>query len=160
LPDGRTTIEIDLNGEEHTLDVAPNELLLNVLRERLELTGPKYGCGIGECGACTVLLNDVPALSCLVLAVSADGARIRTVEGLAGDGGRLDPIQEAFIEENAFQCGFCTPGMLVMTKRLLSEIPQPTEDEIRDYLKGNQCRCTGYASIVRAVKRAATKGGR
>jgi len=157
--DGRVRIRLVVNGEEHALDVAPNELLLNVLRERLELTGAKYGCGIGECGACTVLLNGVPALSCLVLAVSADGARVETVEGLSGDGGRLDPIQEAFIEENAFQCGFCTPGMLVMTKRLLSEIPEPTEDEIRDYLKGNICRCTGYASIVRAVKRAVEKGG-
>ncbi len=157
--DGRGRIRIIVNGEEKAIDVAPNELLLNVLRERLKLTGPKYGCGIGECGACTVLMNGVPALSCLVLAVSADGARIETAEGLGADG-RLDPIQEAFIEENAFQCGYCTPGMLVMTKRLLEEISDPTEDEIKDYMKGNQCRCTGYASIVRAVKRAAEKGGR
>ncbi|HHK67207.1 MAG TPA: (2Fe-2S)-binding protein [Candidatus Acetothermia bacterium] len=152
-------MRIIVNGEEKAIDVAPNELLLNVLRERLKLTGPKYGCGIGECGACTVLMNGVPALSCLVLALSADGARIETAEGLGADG-RLDPIQEAFIEENAFQCGYCTPGMLVMTKRLLEEISDPTEDEIKDYMKGNQCRCTGYASIVRAVKRAAEKGGR
>jgi len=156
--DDRARIRLIVNGEEQAIDVAPNELLLNVLRERLKLTGPKYGCGIGECGACTIRLNGIPTLGCLVLAVSADGARVETVEGLGGDG-RLDPIQEAFIAENAFQCGYCTPGMLVMTRKLLDEIPDPTEDEIKDYMKGNQCRCTGYASIVRAVKRAAEKGG-
>ena len=155
------TVEIGLsvNGERRVLEVAPNELLLNVLRERLELTGTKYGCGIGECGACTIWLNGEPVLGCLVLAVSADGGDVRTVEGLAAPDGTLDPLQEAFIEENAFQCGYCTPGMLMMTKKLLEEIPEPTEDEIRDYLKGNRCRCTGYASIVRAVNSVA-RGGR
>jgi len=150
----RVPIELVVNGKPTSLSVYPNELLLNVLRERLELTGAKYGCGIGECGACTVWLNGTPVLGCLVLAVSADGAEIRTIEGLASPDGTLDPLQEAFIEENAFQCGYCTPGMLMMTKKLLEEIPQPTEDEIRDYLKGSHCRCTGYASIVRAVRRA------
>jgi len=135
--------------------VAPNELLLSVLRERLELTGPKYGCGTGECGACTVWLNGEPVLACLVLAVSADGSEIVTVEGLARPNGELDPLQQAFIDHNAFQCGYCTPGMLMMSKKLLAEIPSPTEDEIRDYLKGNRCRCTGYASIVRAVESCA-----
>lgn len=151
------TVEITLNvnGKRYQLDVAPNELLLNVLRERLELTGTKYGCGIGECGACTVWLNGEPVLGCLVLAVSADGGDVRTIEGLAAPDGTLDPLQQAFIEENAFQCGYCTPGMLMMTKKLLEELPEPTEDEVRDYLKGNRCRCTGYASIVRAVQRAA-----
>ncbi len=153
--DERTRIELAVNGAKHELDVAPNELLLNVLRERLELTGAKYGCGIGECGACTVWMDGEPALGCLVLAVSADGADVRTVEGLAAPDGTLDPLQQAFIDENAFQCGYCTPGMLMMTKKLLEGIPEPTEDEIRDYLKGNRCRCTGYASIVRAVRRAA-----
>jgi len=158
-PDETTRIVLTVNGARHELDVRPNELLLNVLRERLELTGTKYGCGIGECGACTVWLNGVPVLGCLVLTVSADGAEIRTIEGLAAPDGTLDPLQEAFIEENAFQCGYCTPGMLMMTKKLLEEIPGPTEDEIRDYLKGNHCRCTGYASIVRAVQRAAGRDG-
>ena len=154
-PDQTARITLRVNGVGHELDVAPNELLLNVLRERLELTGSKYGCGIGECAACTVWMNGAPVLACLVLAISADGAEIRTVEGLAAPDGTLDPLQEAFIEENAFQCGYCTPGMLMMTKKLLEEIGDPTEDEIRDYLKGNHCRCTGYASIVRAVRRAA-----
>ena len=153
--DERTSIELSVNGQPYAVDVAPGDLLLNVLRERFELTGTKYGCGIGECGACTVWMNGAPVLGCLVLAVGADGAEIRTVEGLAGPGGALDPLQEAFIEENAFQCGYCTPGMLLMTRKLLEEIPDPTEDEIVDYLKGNHCRCTGYASIVRAVHRVA-----
>jgi len=151
--DQRTTISLAVNGKPVTLDVAPNDLLLNMLRDRLALTGAKYGCGIGECGACTVWLNGVPVLGCLVLAVCADGGDVRTIEGEA-DGGRLSDLQQAFIDENAFQCGYCTPGMLMMTKKLLAEIPEPTEDEIRDYLKGNHCRCTGYASIVRAVNRA------
>jgi len=157
--DEKSRISLTVNGTRHELDVLPNELLLNVLRERLELTGTKYGCGIGECGACTVWLNGEPVLGCLVLAVSADGGDVRTVEGLAASDGTLDPLQQAFIDENAFQCGYCTPGMLMMTKKLLEEIPEPTEDEIRDYLKGNRCRCTGYASIVRAVNSVA-RGGR
>ena len=152
--DETTTITLTVNGETMELDVSPNELLLNVLRERLELTGTKYGCGIGECGACTIWLNGTPVLGCLVLAVSADGGEVRTIEGLAAPDGTLDPLQEAFIKENAFQCGYCTPGMLMMTKKLMEEIPRPTEDEVRDYLKGNHCRCTGYASIGRAVQRA------
>ncbi len=153
--DESVVISLTVNGEAMEIDVAPNELLLNVLRERLELTGSKYGCGIGECGACTVWLDGRPALGCLVLAVSADGADVRTIEGLAAPDGTLDPLQQAFIDEDAFQCGYCTPGMLMMTKKLLEEIPQPTEDEIRDYLRGSHCRCTGYASITRAVLRAA-----
>ncbi len=155
----RISIELTVNGVPTALDVLPNELLLNVLRERLALTGAKYGCGIGECGACTVWLNGMPVLGCLVLAVSADGGDVRTVEGLGAPDGTLDPLQVAFIEENAFQCGYCTPGMLMMTKKLMEEIPEPTEDEVRDYLKGNQCRCTGYASIVRAVNTAAKSDG-
>ncbi len=122
-----------------------------MLRERLQLTGSKYGCGIGECGACTVQMNGQPVLSCLVLAISADGSDIVTVEGLQGPSGELDPLQESFIEHAAFQCGYCTPGMLMTAKSLLQENPCPTEEEVRDYLKGNLCRCTGYASIVRAV---------
>jgi len=158
--DEAVDISLTVNGEAMEIDVAPNELLLNVLRERLELTGSKYGCGIGECGACTIWLDGQPALGCLVLAVSADGADVRTIEGLAAPDGTLDPLQQAFIDEDAFQCGYCTPGMLMMTKKLLEEIPQPTEDEIRDYLRGSHCRCTGYASIVRAVGRAASRTAR
>ncbi len=149
-------VELTVNGVRHRLPVKPNELLLNVLRERLELTGSKYGCGIGECGACTVLLNGVPTFSCLVLAVAADGSEVVTVEGLASPDGELDPLQNAFIEHGAFQCGYCTPGMLMTSKSLLQETPSPTESEIRDYLKGNRCRCTGFTSIVRAVMSCAT----
>ncbi len=151
-PEESHTITLTVNGQERRLTVVPNELLVNVLRERLDLTGTKYGCGIGECGACTVLLDGVPTLSCLTLAVAADGCEVTTVEGLEGAGGELDALQEAFIEHAAFQCGYCTPGMLMMTKRLLEENPRPSEEDIRDYLKGNRCRCTGFAAIVRAVE--------
>jgi carbon-monoxide dehydrogenase medium subunit len=150
-PEDRHLIELTVNGVPRRLAVAPNELLLNVLRERLELTGAKYGCGIGECGACTVHLNGRPALSCLVLAVDAAGGDVLTVEGLQGADGELHAIQKAFIEHAAFQCGYCTPGMLMMTKDLLDHNACPSEDEIREQLKGNRCRCTGFASIVRAV---------
>jgi carbon-monoxide dehydrogenase small subunit len=140
-----------VNGEQHRVWVQPNDLLLNVLREDLELTGPKYGCGIGECGACTVLLNGRPALACLTLAVVADGTEVVTVEGLQARGGALHPLQEAFLDQQAFQCGYCTPGILMMSKALLDDIPAPDEDDVREYLRGNRCRCTGFASIVRAV---------
>ncbi len=148
-------VTLTVNGVPRRLSVRPNELLLNVLRERLHLTGSKYGCGTGECGACTVLLNGQPALACLVLAVAADGSDVLTIEGLERPDGTLDPLQEAFIEHAAFQCGYCTPGMLMMSRQLLEEIPSPDEDDIRDYLKGNRCRCTGFAGIVRAVKSCA-----
>lgn len=115
------------------------------------MTGSKYGCGIGECGACTVHMDGEPTLSCLTLAISAHGRNIVTVEGLQGPDGKLDPLQEAFIEHSASQCGYCTPGMLMTAKKLLEENASPTEEEVRDFLKGNLCRCTGYASIVRAV---------
>ncbi len=126
-------IQLTVNGVRRQLRVKPNELLLNVLRERLELTGSKYGCGVGECGACTVQLNGEPALACLVLAIAADGSEVLTVEGLQGADGSLDPLQEAFIEHNGFQCGYCTPGMLMMTKKLRRDSPSPTEGEIRDH---------------------------
>jgi aerobic-type carbon monoxide dehydrogenase small subunit (CoxS/CutS family) len=150
----RVGIELTVNGVGYALDVAPSDLLLNVLRERLELTGAKYGCGIGECGACTVWIDGEAVLGCLILAVTAHSKEIRTIEGEA-ENGQLSDLQEAFVEENAFQCGYCTPGMLMMTKKLLEEIPTPSDEEIVDYLKGNHCRCTGYASIVRAVRKAA-----
>lgn len=150
----KKTIHITLNGEAREWTVYPNELLLNVLREVEFLTGTKYGCGIGECGACTVHVDGVPVLSCLSLAIASDGADILTIEGLANKG-KLDPIQEAFLDHSAFQCGFCTPDMIMMTRALLNEIPNPTEDQLRDYLRGNLCRCTGYAAIVRAALAAA-----
>jgi xanthine dehydrogenase iron-sulfur cluster and FAD-binding subunit A len=154
-PGDERTVTLLVNGEKHRLWVQSNELLLNVLREKLQLTGSKYGCGIGECSACTVLMDGKPVLACLVLAVAAEGADIRTVEGLQAADGSLDPLQEAFIDHAAFQCGYCTPGMLMTAKSLLAEIPHPVEDEVRHYLRGNLCRCTGYVSIVRAVLAAA-----
>ncbi|UCD44095.1 MAG: (2Fe-2S)-binding protein [Candidatus Bathyarchaeota archaeon] len=149
-------IEITINGRKRQFDVEPNKLLLNLVRDELYLTGTKYGCGIGECGACTVHLDGEAVLACMVLAVDADGHRVDTIEGVA-DGDTLDPVQEAFIEEGAIQCGFCTPGFIMTTKALLGENPDPSEAEIREYLKGNYCRCTGYVNIVRAVQSAARK---
>lgn len=149
--DEKRLITLRVNGREHLVWVAPNDLLLNVLREQLQLTGTKYGCGIGECSACTVQMDGAPVLSCLVLAVSAVGKDILTVEGLQAPNGDLDPLQEAFIDYAAYQCGYCTPGMLLTAKSLLAEVPRPSEDDVRHYLRGNLCRCTGYASIVRAV---------
>jgi aerobic-type carbon monoxide dehydrogenase small subunit (CoxS/CutS family) len=149
-------IEITVNGRKRRFDVEPNKLLLNLVRDELYLTGTKYGCGIGECGACTVLLDGEAVLSCMVLAVDADGKCVETIEGVA-DGDKLDPIQEAYIEEGAIQCGFCTPGFIMTTKALLKENPDPSEAEIREYLKGNYCRCTGYVNIIKAVQSAAKK---
>ena len=144
-------IELNVNGQKLQAWVAPNDLLLNVIREQLELTGSKYGCGIGECSACTVQMDGKPVLACLVLAVSAVGHEILTVEGLQEPNGELHPLQEAFLDFAAYQCGYCTPGMLLTAKSLLADQPHPTEDDVRHYLRGNLCRCTGYASIVRAV---------
>ena len=149
----RRRIKFKLNGELVEVDVRPNELLLNVLREKFHLTGTKYSCGLGECGACTVLVDGEPVLACLTLAVDVNGKEVVTIEGLAKNG-ELDPIQRAFAEEGAIQCGFCTPGFIIITKALLSENPNPTEEEIREYIRGNLCRCTGYVNIVKAIKRA------
>ncbi|MBI2202456.1 MAG: (2Fe-2S)-binding protein [Candidatus Rokubacteria bacterium] len=154
----RRMIRIRVNGEWRELSVAGNALLLNVLREDEGLTGTKYGCGIGECGACTVRIDGEPVLSCLTLAVAVDGCEVQTVEGLAVDG-RLDPLQEAMLDTAAVQCGFCTPGMLMTARALLDETPAPSEQDVRDHMKGNLCRCTGYASIVRAVLEAANRDG-
>jgi carbon-monoxide dehydrogenase small subunit len=151
-------IELTINGRKRRFDVEPNKLLLSLVRDDLYLTGTKYGCGIGECGACTVHLDGEAVLACMVLAVDADGRRVDTIEGVA-EGNRLDPVQEAYIEEGAIQCGFCTPGFVMTTKALLAENPDPSEAEIREYLKGNYCRCTGYVNIVRAVQSAARKLG-
>jgi carbon-monoxide dehydrogenase small subunit len=152
----RHTIHLQLNGEPREWSVYPNDLLLNVLREQEFLTGTKYGCGIGECGACTVHVDGQAVLACLTLAVACDGSEVLTIEGLARNG-KLDAVQSAFLDQTAFQCGFCTPDMILMTRALLNENPNPTEADVRDYLRGNLCRCTGYASIVRAALDAAQK---
>jgi carbon-monoxide dehydrogenase small subunit len=150
----KTTIII--NGRSREFDVPPQTLLLNLLREELDLTGSKYGCGIGECGACTILLEEEPVLGCMTLAVDCDGKSVETIEGM-NKGNKLHPIQESYLEEGAVQCGFCTPGFIMTTKALLAENPEPDEDEIREYLKGNICRCTGYVNIVKAVQSTAEK---
>jgi carbon-monoxide dehydrogenase small subunit len=134
--------------------------LLQMLREQLALTGTKNGCEAGECGACTVLVDGEPVNSCMMLAVEVDGREVTTVEGLArlyGDGKQLSPLQEAFVEHNAVQCGFCTPGMLISAHALLERSPDPTEEEIREALVGNLCRCTGYLRIIQAVQTAAAR---
>jgi carbon-monoxide dehydrogenase small subunit len=151
-------IRIKLNDEWREVSVSPADLLLNVVRDQEQLTGTKYGCGIGECGACTVHVDGQPVLSCLTLAVAVDGCEVRTIEGLASDG-QLDPLQEAFLDKAAIQCGFCTPGMVMTSRALLDENPHPSETEVREFMKGNLCRCTGYSSIVRAVLAAAGSPG-
>ena len=146
-------ISLNVNGKDYPLEVKPNEILLNVLRDRLALMGTKYGCGIGECGACTVLLDGKAVLSCQTLAFTAAGKRITTIEGLERDG-ELDPLQQAFIDEGAVQCGYCTPGMILSAKALLDAKPDPSTEEIKQAIRGNLCRCTGYTNIVRAIKKA------
>jgi len=148
------SITVTVNGTLEVLDVRANMTLLQMLREKMALTGTKNGCGAGECGACTVLLNGEPVNACMVLAAEVDGAEIITVEGLAHDN-RLDVVQQAFVDEGGVQCGFCTPGMLISARALLDRNPNPTEDEIREALVGNLCRCTGYTRIVRAIQTAA-----
>ncbi len=147
-------IRLTVNGKPYDVEVEPRERLLDVLRYKVGLTGTKEGCGTGDCGACTILLNGKRVTSCLVLAVSAHDSEITTVEGIA-DNGHLHPVQKAFIEHGGLQCGICTPGFIVSSYALLKEIPNPTEEEIRFNLAGNLCRCTGYVKIVEAVKAAA-----
>jgi carbon-monoxide dehydrogenase small subunit len=149
-------ITVTINKETEVVEVPSNMTLLQMLREKLVLTGTKNGCTAGECGACTVLLNGEPANSCLVLAAECDGAQIVTVEGLAHNS-HLSPIQEAIIKHGGVQCGFCTPGVLISAQALLNRNPQPSEYEIRDALVGNLCRCTGYLRIIEAVKEAADR---
>ena len=156
----KKVITLTVNGVKQELLVAPNELLLNVLRDRLGLTGTKYGCGIGECCSCTVLVDGVPTLACLTLAIGLDGSDIVTIEGIGRVDGGLDPLQESFLDHGAVQCGFCTPGMIIMGKALLQENPKPTEREIREYIRGNLCRCTGYTLIVQAIQDCAEKAER
>ena len=156
-PRPQAHIALQVNGEPAEVHFAAYKTLLEVLREDLNLCGTKHGCELGECGACAVLLEGRPVLSCLVLGVECDGREVTTVEGLAADG-RLDPLQEAFADLGAAQCGYCTPGFLVTAKALLDEHPHPTREEIREALSGNLCRCTGYQQIFEAVERACGDG--
>lgn len=146
-------ISFKLNGRHVEADVEPNELLINVLRERFGLTSVKYGCGIGECGACTVLVDGRPVLSCLTLAVDVNGREVTTVEGLDREGG-LTPIQRALMEEGGIQCGYCTPGFVMVGEYLYRKNRRYSEEEIRSLIRGNLCRCTGYVNIVKAFKKA------
>ena len=153
----RVAIELVVNGVRRPLVVEPRETLAEVLRDRLDLRGAKVSCDAQVCGACTVLVDALPVSGCTFLAVDADGRRVRTVEGLATDG-QLNPLQQAFIGHAAFQCGFCTPGMLMATTALLEDVPQPTREQVVHGLEGNICRCTGYEPIVEAVLQAAGQG--
>ena len=149
-------IELTINGEEVQATVPPHRTLVELLRDELDLTGTTEGCGVGVCGCCTVLVDGNPMASCFELAVNADGKEIRTVEGLAalspGDG--LHPLQEAFQEHEGFQCGYCTPGILMSTAAMLADVPDPDEDDIRTYLAENLCRCTGYSQIIESIEAA------
>lgn len=151
------TITFTVNGKPQKVHVKPSWTLASVLREQLGLLGTKIGCGEGECGACTVLMNGKTVTSCLVLAVQADAAEIITIEGLENTDGTLHPVQEAFVESGAVQCGYCTPGMVMSTIALLEKHPEPTEQEVREGLTGNLCRCTGYQKIFEAVQIASKK---
>ena len=148
------TITVTVNGSSEYVNVPSNMTLLQMLREKLAITGTKNGCSAGECGACTVLVDGEPVNSCMMLAVEADGREVTTVEGLAS-GDRLSALQDAFVEHSALQCGFCTPGVLISAHALLERNPHPTDDEVREALVGNLCRCTGYLRIVQAVQAVA-----
>ena len=147
-------IVLHINGQDCPVKVEPDDLLVDVLRDMLWLTGTKKGCGTGDCGACTVIMDGRPVTSCLVLAVAAEGKSIETIEGMAS-GEELHPLQQSFIDYGAVQCGYCTPGLLMMAKHLLEHNPTPSEDEIRAGIAGNLCRCTGYTKIVEAIQAAA-----
>jgi aerobic-type carbon monoxide dehydrogenase small subunit (CoxS/CutS family) len=149
-------IKVTVNGKVHERRVESRMLLVDFLRDELGLTGTHIGCDTGHCGACTVMLNGIPVKSCLVLAVQANNSRVETIEGLATKG-KLHPVQRAFLEQNALQCGFCTPGMILSTLFLLQRNPNPSDLEIRRSIEGNLCRCTGYLNIIRAVKSAAAE---
>jgi carbon-monoxide dehydrogenase small subunit len=147
-------LNITVNGKDYELQVKPSANLLDVIREDLGLTGTKEGCGVGECGSCTVIVDGITVNACLMLAMEAQGSRVTTIEGLA-DGEKLHPIQQAFVDVGGLQCGFCTPGMILSTKALLDENDSPTDEEIRKGLEGNFCRCTGYTKIIESVRTAA-----
>ncbi len=152
----KVEITLTVNGDRTSVHVEPNRTLLDVLRDDLGLTGTNRGCNQGDCGACTVHVDGKAMNACLVLALDADGSHVTTIEGLA-DGGRLHPLQQAFVDEGAVQCGYCTPGMIMTAAALLDAHPHPTEEQIRDGIEGNLCRCTGYEAIVRAIHAAGRK---
>ena len=151
---GTVTVRYTINGEAHEVEIAPNRTLLEVVRDDLRLTGTKEGCGTGDCGACSMIVDGKLITSCLMLAPQADGSEITTIEGVAQDG-KLHPLQQKFIDHGAVQCGFCIPGMIVAGKALLDSNPAPSELEIREAIAGNLCRCTGYTKIVEAIADAA-----
>jgi len=153
------TIRLSVNGKARSVDTEPERPLLEVLREDLGLTGTKYGCGEGQCGSCTVLLDGQPTVSCVTTVRAAEGRKIVTIEGLA-EGGTLHPVQQAFLDEGAVQCGYCTPGMVLQTVALLQNHPKPTDAQIVDGLNGNLCRCSDYQRIMSAVRRAAAATGK
>ena len=153
----RQSVVLRVNGKDHALELEPHRSLLAVLREELGLTGTKEGCNAGDCGACTVLLDGVPVNACLILAVQVAAQEVTTIEGVA-DAGNLHPLQEAFIECGAVQCGYCTPGMVLSSIALLRETPHPTRSEIQESLAGNLCRCTGYVQIIEAIQSVADSG--
>ncbi|AGL01071.1 (2Fe-2S)-binding protein [Desulfoscipio gibsoniae] len=146
----RYLVTLNINGDSYTRVVRANTMLVNFLREEINMTGTKKGCELGDCGSCTVLMDGKPVNSCIVLAVEADGHQITTIEGVAQND-KLDRIQESFVENAAIQCGYCTPGMVLSAKALLTENPHPTEQEVREAIAGNLCRCTGYVNIVKAI---------
>jgi carbon-monoxide dehydrogenase small subunit len=152
----KSVLELKINGDAYEIACAPNMTLLEALRDNAFLTGTKRGCDAGGCGACTIIMDGQAVLACLTLAVEAEGCDIRTIEGLARDG-KLSPVQEAFVEHGAIQCGFCSPGFIMSATALLAEVPRPGREEIRRNLAGNLCRCTGYVKIIDAVEAAAGK---
>ena len=153
----KAKVHLKVNGYDYDLEVEPRRTLLEIIREDLELTGTKEGCSLGECGTCTVLLDGKPIKSCITLAVQANGREVTTIEGLEQADGNLHPLQQAFIDHGAIQCGFCTPGMILAAKALLDENPRPTELEVRNAIAGNLCRCTGYQKIIEAILAASSK---
>ena len=153
----KVKVHLKVNGLAYETEVEPRRTLLELIREDLELMGTKEGCGLGECGTCTVLLDGKPIKSCITLAVQANGREVTTIEGLEKSDGTLHPLQQAFIDHGAIQCGFCTPGMILSGKALLDENPRPTELEVRQAIAGNLCRCTGYQKIVEAILSVASK---
>jgi aerobic-type carbon monoxide dehydrogenase small subunit (CoxS/CutS family) len=150
----KKTIHFTLNGHAVAPEVESHQMLLQVLRETLHMTGAKYGCGEGECGACTVLVDGVSIDSCLYPAFEIEGKEVTTIEGLVGEGNQLHPLQKSFVENGGIQCGFCTPGMILSAKALLDENPHPTQEEVRRGISGNLCRCTGYVQIVESIEKA------
>ncbi len=148
----KKVVTLNINGEDHELLISPTDLLSDVIRKKVGLTGTKKGCGQGDCGSCTVLIDGEPELSCIKLAIAAEGKKIVTIEGIANPDGTLHPIQDAFLDHGAVQCGFCTPGMILSAKALVDRNPDPTREEIKTAISGNACRCTGYINILAAIE--------